>query len=51
MEILWDDLFKKHLNFNPNGADVLLTETPLNPKAIREKMTSIMFEKFKVNRL
>jgi len=51
----WDNVTKilRHTFYNelrvaPEEFSVFLTETPLNPKANREKLTTIMFETFKV---
>jgi actin-related protein len=46
-EVLIDHAFKQ-LEIDPKKHPVLLTEPPLNPKANREKMTQILFEKFEV---
>lgn len=49
MTKLWEYTFKDQLGLDENdfnSAKVLLTEPPLNPKANREKMCEIMFEKF-----
>ncbi|XP_017288573.1 actin, clone 302 isoform X2 [Kryptolebias marmoratus] len=46
MEKIWHQTFKK-LNVASEKYPVMLTETPLNPKLIREKMTQVMFETFK----
>ena len=48
MELLWQHTFCNKLQVVPEQHRVLLTESPLQPAASREKMAQIMFETFKV---
>lgn len=46
MENLWDYTFNEKLQVDTHGRKILLTEPPMNPKANREKMAEVMFEKY-----
>jgi len=48
MERVWKSCFKK-LKKEPQNSSVILTEIPGNPKDIREEITKIFFEKFKIS--
>ena len=49
MEEIWRSVFYSNLKIDPGEHPILLTEIPLNPKANRERMTEIMFEKFDIS--
>ncbi|TXT11137.1 hypothetical protein VHUM_01888 [Vanrija humicola] len=43
---LWDYTFAEKLKVDTRGRKILLTEPPMNPKANREKMAEVMFERY-----
>ncbi|EAY22239.1 Actin family protein [Trichomonas vaginalis G3] len=48
IEVFWQHIFSKELNINTSEHPVLMTESPQNTKIMREKVTQIMMETFKV---
>ena len=48
IENIWKYIFENELKVNPIEYNIMLTETPMNPKENREKMTQIMFETFNI---
>jgi len=47
MEKIWQHIFFSELTVDPEKHAVLLPEAPLNPRGNRERLTQIMFNKFK----
>ncbi|KAF6741718.1 actin family [Ephemerocybe angulata] len=47
MERVWDHVFRE-IRASPEEHPVLLTESPLNPKAEREKAAQVMFETYNI---
>jgi actin-related protein len=50
MELIWGHIFEE-LNLESKNVNVLMTDSPFNPKESRTKMAEIMFEKLKVKSL
>ena len=50
MEQIWHHIFYNELRVEPNAMSTLITESPLNPKENRQRITQIMFETFEVPR-
>eukprot|EP00930_Biecheleria_cincta_P095947 TRINITY_DN87832_c0_g1_i1.p1 TRINITY_DN87832_c0_g1~~TRINITY_DN87832_c0_g1_i1.p1 ORF type:complete len:305 (-),score=43.17 TRINITY_DN87832_c0_g1_i1:108-1022(-) len=48
LETIWRHAFCNELCICPEEHHILLTEAPIGPKANRERLTSMMFETFKV---
>eukprot|EP00330_Aristerostoma_sp_ATCC50986_P010896 CAMPEP_0114580306 /NCGR_PEP_ID=MMETSP0125-20121206/4623_1 /TAXON_ID=485358 ORGANISM="Aristerostoma sp., Strain ATCC 50986" /NCGR_SAMPLE_ID=MMETSP0125 /ASSEMBLY_ACC=CAM_ASM_000245 /LENGTH=315 /DNA_ID=CAMNT_0001771799 /DNA_START=25 /DNA_END=972 /DNA_ORIENTATION=+ len=48
MEQVWHNCYFNEIRVHPEEHPAMLTEAPMNPKANREKMISIMFENFNV---
>lgn len=46
MQHLWDYTFYDKLKVDTRGRKVLLTEPPMNPKANRQRMAEVMFERY-----
>ncbi|XP_071487912.1 actin, plasmodial isoform-like [Diadema antillarum] len=46
MEKVWSYALSNKLHASPDLNPILMSEAPLNPKANREKMAQVMFEKF-----
>jgi actin-related protein len=51
MEKIWGYTFTDKLKLNQSEYNIMTTETPMNPKENKEKMTQIMFEAFNVKGL
>ena len=51
IEKLWEHIFTNELKVDPIEYNTMITESPMNPKENREKMTQIMFETFNVKGL
>jgi actin len=50
IELIWGHIFEE-LNLESKNVNVLMTDSPFNPKESRTKMAEIMFEKLKVKSL
>ncbi|XP_053137311.1 actin-related protein T2-like [Hemicordylus capensis] len=48
MEKIWKHIYDKGLGMRAFERPLLMTESPLNPKEDRAKLTQLMFERFKV---
>ncbi|KAF7239366.1 Actin-related protein T2 [Varanus komodoensis] len=48
MEKIWKYIYDKGLGVKPFERPLFMTESPLNPKEDRAKLTQLMFERFKV---
>ena len=50
MRLIWEHIFSE-LNLETKNVNVLLTDSPFNPKANRQQMAEYMFEQLKVKSL